>query len=234
MSVSIIIPAFNEEQRLPKTLARLHEYLDSAGEEYEVIVVDDGSSDSTRDLVNQTAEAWPKLKLVSYGRNQGKGYAVKQGMLAAVGEHRILSDADLSAPIEEMVKLRAKLYQNCQVAIGSRGLRDSQITTHQDIRRELMGKTFNFFFQLLAIRGIHDSQCGFKAFTAEAAQKCFGPLRTKGFGFDAEVLLRARKAGYKVAEVPIRWGHVEQSRVSKVRDSARMLWDLIWLRVKGV
>jgi dolichyl-phosphate beta-glucosyltransferase len=179
-------------------------------------------------------ETWPNLQLVTYGRNQGKGYAVKQGMLAAKGEHRVLSDADLSAPIEEMNKLRAKLEGRCQVAIGSRALRESEITTHQELRRELMGKTYNFFFQLLAIRGIHDSQCGFKAFTAEAAQKCFGPLRTKGFGFDAEVLLRAKKAGYKVAEVPVRWGHVEQSRVSKVRDSARMLWDLICLRIKGV
>ena len=147
-----------------------------------------------------------------------------------MGEHRVFSDADLSTPIEEVERLRARLQGTCAVAIASRALPGSQIDVHQPGRREVMGRTYNRLLRLAALRGLHDTQCGFKAFTAEAAVACFTPLRTLRFGFDAEVLLRARRLGWTVAEVPVRWEHKEDSRVSAMRDSIGTLYDLVRLR----
>jgi dolichyl-phosphate beta-glucosyltransferase len=145
--------------------------------------------------------------------------------------HRAFSDADLSTPLEELPRLRFHLEGNCQVAIASRA-GDAQIEVHQALRRELMGKTYNKLLQLLVLPGIRDSQCGFKVFTATAAEACFGPLQTQRFGFDAEVLLRARRHGWRIAEVPVRWRHVEASRVHPLRDASRMLLDLVLLRLR--
>lgn len=231
--LSVVVPAFDEAQRLPPTLARIREYLDAQNEEYEVIVVDDGSRDSTADLAEQVGSTWPQLSVIRLGRNQGKGAAVRAGMLQARGDHRLFTDADLSTPIDELPQLRAQLHDRCAVAIASRALPLSQIDVHQPGRRETMGRMYNRLLRVVALPGLHDTQCGFKVFTAEAAAACFGPLRTKGFGFDAEVLLRARRLGWTVAEVPVRWSHREDSRVSPVRDSARTLLDLLRLRLNG-
>jgi dolichyl-phosphate beta-glucosyltransferase len=163
-------------------------------------------------------------------QNTGKGAAVRLGMLSAKGEHRVFSDADLSTPIEEVERLRARLQGRCAVAIASRALPDSQIDVHQPGRREVMGRTYNRLLRVAALRGLHDTQCGFKVFTADAAVACFTPLRTLRFGFDAEVLLRARRLGWTVAEVPVRWEHKEDSRVSAMRDSVGVLYDLVRLR----
>jgi dolichyl-phosphate beta-glucosyltransferase len=167
---------------------------------------------------------------VRLGDNRGKGAAVREGMLRARGAHRAFSDADLSTPLEELDRLRERLEGNCHVAIASRDLPDSDIQLHQPRLRELSGKTYNRLLQLLVLPGIYDSQCGLKAFTAEAAVALFTPLKTSRFGFDAEVLLRARRLGWEVAEVPVRWRHVEASRVSAHRDAPRMLLDLLRLR----
>lgn len=231
--LSVVIPAYNESARLPATLVRLREYLDSAGEPYQVIVVDDGSSDDTVEQAEATAAGWPEMCVMRLPRNMGKGAAVRAGMLAASGEERLFTDADLSAPIEELPKLREHLTPTCQVVIGSRAVAGSVIEAHQPGRRETMGRVYNRLLQFVALRGLNDTQCGFKLFTAEAAQKCFGPLRTLRFGFDAEVLLRARRLGLGVAEVPVRWGHREDSRVSAMRDSARTLYELMVLRIKA-
>jgi dolichyl-phosphate beta-glucosyltransferase len=228
--LSIIVPAYNEEQRLPATLTRMREYLDGRDEPYELIVVDDGSSDSTLSMARTIAEGWPQMQVLALAENTGKGAAVRLGMLTAKGEHRIFSDADLSTPIEEIESLRARLQGRCAVAIASRALPGSQIAVHQPGRREVMGRTYNRLLQIAALKGLHDTQCGFKAFTAEAAIACFEPLRTLRFGFDAEVLLRARRLGWTVAEVPVRWEHKEDSRVSAVRDSVGTLYDLLRLR----
>lgn len=230
--LSVVVPAYNEAARLPATLVRLREYLDGSAEPYEVIVVDDGSGDGTAEVAEASAQAWPQLCLIRLQHNQGKGAAVRAGMLAAAGELRLFSDADLSAPIEELPKLRERIGPTCQVVIGSRALEGSLIEAHQPGRREMMGRTYNRLLQLVALRGLHDTQCGFKLFTAEAAQQCFGPLRTLRFGFDAEVLLRARRLGFGVAEVPVRWGHREDSRVKALRDSLRTLYELVVLRFK--
>jgi dolichyl-phosphate beta-glucosyltransferase len=228
--ISVVIPAFNERERIPATLERVREYLDESAEEYEVIVADDGSSDGTADFVAAAAQAWPQLSVMALGRNQGKGAAVRAGMLQARGEHRLFTDADLSTPIEELPRLRERLGGACQVAIASRAVPGATIDVHQPGRREMMGRNYNRLVQLIVLPGLHDTQCGFKVFTAQAALTCFQPLRTRGFGFDAEALLRARRQGWEIAEVPVRWSHRDDSRVSALRDSGMVLLDLVRLR----
>ncbi len=230
--LSVVVPAYNESTRLPGSLRRMREFFDAAGEEYEVIVVDDGSADDTYSSTATLAESWPQLRVLRFAENRGKGAAVRAGMLDARGEHRLFSDADLSTPLEELANLRARLKGDTTVAIASRALAGSQIEVHQQRRREMMGRTYNRLLQALVLPGIHDSQCGFKVFTAEAAVACFEPLRTMRFGFDAEVLVRARARGWRIAEVPVRWRHVEASRVNSLRDSSRMLYDLMRLRLR--
>lgn len=229
--LSLVVPAYNEADRLPPTLERLRAHLDARGEDYEVILVDDGSMDATAASAETVARSWSQLQVIRLPSNNGKGAAIRVGMLEARGEHRAFSDADLSTPLEELPRLRAHLDGDCQVAIASRA-GDAQIEVHQDVRRELMGKTYNVLLRILVLPGIRDSQCGFKVFTATAAEACFGPLQTPRFGFDAEVLVRARRHGWRIAEVPVRWRHVEASRVHPLRDASRMLLDLVLLRFR--
>jgi dolichyl-phosphate beta-glucosyltransferase len=233
--LSVIVPAYNEALRLPATLRALRVHLDGAGEEYEdyeVIVVDDGSQDGTADLAERECASWPQLRVLRQPENRGKGASVQTGMLAASGGLRLFTDADLSTPISELAKLREAIGGSTAVVIGSRAVADSRVEVHQPGRRELMGRTYNRLLQLLVLRGLHDTQCGFKLFTAEAAIACFTPLRTPGYGFDAEVLLRARRLGWNIAEVGVIWRHAENSRVSPLRDSLGTLVDLLklWLR----
>jgi dolichyl-phosphate beta-glucosyltransferase len=230
--LSVVVPAYNESDRIPATLTALRAYLDGAAEEYEVIVVDDGSADATVAFVEGVAASWPQMSVIALRHNLGKGAAVRAGMLAARGEHRLFSDADLSTPIDELPRLRDRLGDDCQVAIASRAVPGATIGVHQPGRREMMGRVYNRLVQLLVLPGLHDTQCGFKVFTAEAAIACFQPLRTMRFGFDAEVLLRARRKGWRIAEVPVRWNHKEDSRVSALRDSTGVLIDLVRLRLR--
>lgn len=227
------MPAFNEADRLPVSLVHVRAFLDSSGEDYEVIVVDDGSEDGTAAVAEAMATGWPQCTVRRLPRNAGKGAAVREGMLAARGSTRAFTDADLSAPIEQLPVLRRRLGGACQVAIASRGLPDSRVEVHQPGYREAMGRMYNRLLRLLVLPGILDTQCGFKIFTGLAATTCFGPLRTRGFGFDVEVLLRARRQGWTIAEVPVVWRHMEASRVHSLRDSSRMLYDLVRLRVGG-
>jgi dolichyl-phosphate beta-glucosyltransferase len=230
--LSVIIPAYNEAARLPATLRWLQSYLDDTEPHYEVIAVDDGSEDSTADQALAIAADWPRLRVLRLLENRGKGWAVRAGMLAARGDLRLFSDADLSTPIEELPKLRQRIGGATQVAIASRALPESRITVHQPWHREMMGRSYNRLLQLLVLPGLEDTQCGFKLFTAEAALACFEPLRTPGFGFDAEVLLRARRLGWAIAEVGVAWRHAENSRVSALRHSAVTFLDLVRLRLQ--
>ena len=225
--ISIVIPAFNEALRLPTTLDRVQRYLATAGLTAEVIVVDDGSRDDTAEVVQRYAQRWPQLKLVAAERNAGKGAAVRLGMAAARGRYRVFSDADLSVPIDDMEKLLPPLHAGAGVAIASRGLRDSQVELHQPWYRETMGKIFNRLVRIFVLGGVHDTQCGFKAFTAEVADRIFPVLQTRGFGFDVELLYRAQHAGYKIVEVPTRWINSPQSRVHPIRHSAAMFLELL-------
>ncbi|HWW08817.1 MAG TPA: dolichyl-phosphate beta-glucosyltransferase [Candidatus Acidoferrales bacterium] len=228
--LSVVVPAYNEADRLPASIVEMRRYLDSLGEEYEVLVVDDGSRDNTVEVVREAGRCWPQLQVIAQGVNLGKGGAVRTGMLAARGELRLFSDADLSTPMEELAKLRERIGGRCQIAIASRALPGSIIEEHQPGRREMIGRSYNRLLRVLALPGLRDTQCGFKLFTAEAAVACFEPLKTLRFGFDAEVLLRGRRHGWVIAEVPVRWRHREDSRVSPLRDSARTLYELVTLR----
>jgi dolichyl-phosphate beta-glucosyltransferase len=232
IGLSLVVPAYNEALRLPRSLVRLRQYLDAGREPYEVIVVDDGSEDDTAAVAERVAVEWPELEVIRLARNAGKGGAVRAGMLRARGAHRAFSDADLSTPIEELPRLRGRLDGACQVAIASRDVPGSRIEVHQPAWREFMGRTYNRLLRLLVLPGIRDTQCGFKVFTEPAAIALFEPLETMRFGFDAEVLVRARGRGIVIAEVPVRWRHVEESRVDSVGASARMLYDLLRLRFR--
>jgi len=225
--ISIVIPAFNEALRLPASLDRIEGFLKTSGLSAEVIVSDDGSRDATAEVVRQRAATWPQLKLVSSGKNAGKGAAVQLGMAEARGRYRIFSDADLSVPIDDLEKLLRPLRAGAGVAIASRGLKDSQVELHQPWYRETMGKVFNRLVWIFVLSGVHDTQCGFKAFTAEAADRVFPALQTRGFGFDVEVLYRAQRAGYRIAEVPTRWINSPQSRVHPIRHSTIMFLELL-------
>src|SRR5256712_4491288 len=227
--ISMVIPAFNEALRLPTTVDRVQRYLSKAGVSAVVRVADDGSHDATGEIVRQHARHWPQLRLVAAERNAGKGAAVRLGMAAAGGRYRVFSDADLSVPIDDMEKLLRPLHAGAGVAIASRGLRDSQVELHQPWYRETMGKIFNRLVRIFVLGGVHDTQCGFKAFTAEAADRVFPVLQTRGFGFDVEVLYRAQHAGYQIVEVPTRWINSPQSRVHPIRHSTAMFLELLAL-----
>ena len=233
MSVSVIIPAYNEAVRLPATLAATADYFAMRGEAFEILVVDDGSTDSTAAIAGKFAEQRPEIDVqcLSYGGNRGKGYAVRYGMLRAGGERRVFCDADLATPAEEyQVVLAAMDTQNAPIGIGSRPLRNSNLLVHQPWYREQMGRSFNAAVQLLAVPGVSDTQCGFKIFTADAAEAVFSRCRIDGFAFDSEALFIARRLGYSIAEVPIRWSHKDGSKVSMVRDGLKMLADLSRIR----
>lgn len=229
--LSIIIPAFNEEKRLPKTLEHLRQYLSSAPFSSEVLVVDDGSTDGTRRLVQEMVKDSPGLRLLVNERNRGKGYSVRQGVEEAAGELVLFFDADASTPIDQVEKFFPHFQDGADVLIGSRSLPDSDVRVHQPWYRETMGRTFNLFVRLLVLRGFVDTQCGFKAFTREAALSIFARQRLSGFSFDVEILFIAGKLGYKITEVPIVWINSPSSRVHPIWDSVRMLVELMRIRM---
>jgi dolichyl-phosphate beta-glucosyltransferase len=231
--LSVVVPAYNEQERIEKTLKRVAEYLNARGYTYEVLVVSDGSSDQTEAIVNTFASQHLQFQLLSYRPNRGKGYAVRYGMLHAQGEYLLFSDADLAAPIEELEKLMPCVQSDYEIAIGSRPLKESNLVVRQPFYREWLGRAFNKAVQLLAVKGIQDTQCGFKLFRREVAHEIFRLCRLDGFSFDFEVLYLARRLGYKIAEVPIKWMHQPGSKVRLLRDGPRMLRDLVWLRVTG-
>jgi glycosyltransferase involved in cell wall biosynthesis len=230
--ISVVIPAYNEERRIGASLTAITSYLDRGQENYEIVVVDDGSRDATAAAVEhaQTA-AGGRVRLLRMPENRGKGAAVRAGVLASRGAEVLFSDADLATPIEELAKLRACLSNGCDIAVGSRALDGSDIRVRQHPARELMGRTFNVLVRTLLLGGIRDTQCGFKLFRGPAARELFAAAKVDGFAFDVEILLLARPR-YRVAEVPVVWRHVEQSKVSPGRDAARMLVDVLKLSWK--
>lgn len=227
--LSIIIPAYNEERRLPRTLECVRGYLRRERTGTEVIVVDDGSSDGTAELVERMRAEMPELRLVSNGQNRGKGYSVRHGMLEARGRVALFTDADLSAPIEEAGKLLEAL-EAADVAIGSRALDRSLIEVHQSKARELAGILFNWMVRLFTGVRFKDTQCGFKAFAMPEARIIFEQQRIEDFGFDPEILFLAQRHGLRAVEVPVRWAHDSATKVHVVRDSARMFADLLRIR----
>ena len=226
--LSVIIPAYNEELRLPETLAAITEYLSRQPYAWEIIVADDGSHDATAALVRDFALRDARLRLLTLP-HRGKGSAVKHGMLAAAGQYRFLCDADLSMPIEFLERLLPALAPNADVVIGSREAPGAR-RVGEPRRRRLMGRAFNAMTRLLAVPSVADTQCGFKVFRGETAQSLFALQTLDGFAFDAEILFLARRYGFTVAEVGIEWHYRTESKVRPFRDSWRMLRDLLVIR----
>ncbi len=227
--LSVIIPAYNEELRLPGTLERIATYLSSCGREAEVLVVDDGSKDGTAAVAEYFRIKIPTLRVVSNGINRGKGYSVRHGMQEARGRIALFTDADLSAPIEEAGKLIDALESN-DVAIGSRAMDRSLITVHESPFREFAGIIFNKIVRIILWLPFVDTQCGFKAFRRERCGIIFEQQKIERFGFDPELLYLARHHGLRAVEIPVRWGHSPATKVSMLRDSLQMFVDVFTIR----
>ena len=234
-SISIVIPAYNEARRLPSTLDTILGYVSARGwEEAEVIVVDDGSTDGTAALAERTGDRRSKVRVIREPVNRGKGAAVRRGALEARHELVLVTDADLSTPIEEVERLNRCLFESrADVAIGSRAVVGSVIDRHQPAIRELAGKTFNLVARLVTGLPLRDTQCGFKLFTAKAAREIFARQRLDGFGFDVESLFIARRLGFSVVEVPVRWSNAPGTAVTLARgldafvDVLRVRWHAV-------
>jgi glycosyltransferase involved in cell wall biosynthesis len=229
-SVSIIIPAFNEEKRLPSTLATVKGYLATSSWEFsEIVVVDDGSRDATAEVARAAG-----VRVLRNPGNRGKGYSVRHGMLEAKGDWALFSDADLSAPIGELETLWAAAErEGAPCAIGSRALDRSLIGVHQPAFREQMGRVFNLLMRLETGLPFHDTQCGFKLFQTSAAREIFRRQRLDGFGFDVEVLFIAKRLGYRTLEVPVRWNDVAGTKVSMLLGAKGFL-DPLKVRWNGL
>ena len=227
---SVVIPAYNEASRLPPSLARVVEYLEARGTCFEVLVVDDGSSDGTAEAAAAVlAPLGERGRVLRNPTNLGKGASVRRGMLAARGARVLFSDADLSAPIEELEKLERALEAGAGVAIGSRAVDRALVEQRQPWARDLMGRVFNLIVHVFAVRGIRDTQCGFKLFAGEVVAPVFGRTRVDRFGFDVEVLALAQRLGVEVAEVPVRWRNSPGSRVT-LWQGARAFLDPVRVR----
>ena len=230
-ALSIVIPAYNEAERIEQTLETVRNYLRSQPLRAEVLVVNDGSRDRTGPLVAARAQHWPNLRLVNNPRNLGKGFSVRNGALEARGQVVLISDADLSAPIEEMPKLVDPILRGDRdLTLGSRALDRSLIGVHQSAFRENAGRLFNGLVQLLTGLPFRDTQCGFKAFRREPMLPVLARQRIAGFGFDPEILFLARTRGLRLQEIPVRWSHSEGSKVRLLQDGIRMALCLLLIR----
>lgn len=228
--LSIIIPAYNEAARIELTLERVLACVATRGWDAEVLVVDDGSTDSTPEIVERWMTTHPRLHLLRNPGNRGKGYSVRHGLLEGAGDVVMFTDADLSAPIEEAEFLLAALVEGADVAIGSRWLDKERQTAHQPMYRRFFGRCFNAVTRIAMRLPFKDTQCGFKAFKRPAAQVIFRLQRIERWGFDPEILFLARKLKLSVREVPVSWGHDERSRISYLKDGMRMLQDIFLIR----
>jgi len=233
VELSIVIPAYNEEPRLPASLARIAAYIRTSGRETEVIVVDDGSRDGTASAAESFRGEIPCLRVISNGENRGKGYSVRHGMLEAQGRIVLFTDADLSAPIEEADKLLAAL-ENHDVAIGSRAMDRSLIFVRQSLFREFAGIVFNAIVRLMLRLPFVDTQCGFKAFRREPCHIIFEQQSIDRFGFDPELLYLARHHRLRAVEIPVRWAHSPATKVNMFSDSLQMFLDVFIIRWNAI
>jgi dolichyl-phosphate beta-glucosyltransferase len=224
LALSVVIPAFDEAARLPGALDQVRAFFDARGGSYEVLVVDDGSVDGTAEIGRAHG-----ARVLANDGNRGKGFSVRRGMLEAQGALRLMTDADLSTPIEDFAKLAGAIQSGSDIAIGSRALDPAAVEVRQGAFRETAGRAFNLLVRLLLLPGIHDTQCGFKLFTAAAALQSFTPATQDGFAFDVEVLVAARRRALKIAEVAVRWRNDTATRVG-MGSGARAFTDLLTIR----
>ncbi|MDX8405514.1 MAG: glycosyltransferase family 2 protein [Mariprofundus sp.] len=231
MKLSVIIPAFNEASRLPATLKDAYSWLSAEMHEpFEIVVVDDGSTDGTADEVRALMGHMPELVLLQQAQNRGKGAAVRRGMLEACGELRLFMDADHATHISELTKVLPVVAQGADVVLASRQHPDSDIAQHQSWLREHMGKAFNLLMRTMVGLHMQDTQCGFKGFTAAAAEAIFSRQQLDGFSFDVEILFLANALGFTTAEIPVRWVNEPNSKVRMLMDPLLMFVDLLRIR----
>lgn len=233
---SIILPAYNESARITATLDKILAHSTERGWNVEVIVVNDGSSDRTAEIVLEYAKKHAALRLLENPGNRGKGFSVRNGMLHAKGDILLFSDADLSSPIEEADKLFAAIVNGADIAIGSRWIDSRLQIRKQPLHRRIFGRIFNLALRLILGLQFKDTQCGFKAFTRRSAQAIFPQQKIERWGFDPELLYLARKFGFTVSEVPVTWSHREGTRIHPLRDGVRMFVELLrirWYALKG-
>lgn len=231
---SVVIPAYNEELRLPSTLESVCNYLATRDGANEVIVVSDGSTDGTDRVVESAKAKYPFLKLLSYKKNHGKGFALRYGVLNSAGAVVLINDADGSTPIQELARLESEIKNGADVVIGSRALHSAETKVKTVWYRKIIGRTFATLVNILIVSGIADTQCGFKLFTREAADKLFSRQRSEKFSFDVELLFLARKMKMVIAEVPVNWTNTPGSKVNLVRDSLEMFLDIIRFRLMAL
>jgi dolichyl-phosphate beta-glucosyltransferase len=229
--LSVVIPAYNEAERIGPTLEAISSNLKKDNVDYEIIVVSDGSIDATEDIVRNYAKDNARVRLIDYSPNRGKGHAVRTGILEARADDVLFSDADLATPIEDLGKLRQAAKDRYEVVIGSRALKDSVIIGWRPWYRELSGKVFNMIIRLLAVPGIHDTQCGFKYFTGGSATRIFSATRLDGFGFDVEALYLARKFGFNIGEIGVHWQNSPATKVSVIKHTLPMLIEVVRVRL---
>lgn len=233
--LSIVIPAYNEALRIGSALEKIRHYVESKTFPVELIVVDDGSTDSTADLLAEAAARYPALRILRNDRNRGKGFTVRRGVLEAQGKFVLFTDADLSAPVEEADKLLAALESpGADAAVGSRALNRELIGVHQPWLREFAGRCFNLLVRLFTGLKIRDTQCGLKLFRRASTRRAFELQRVEGFGFDPELLFLIERLGGRVVEVPVRWNDNPATKVHFLRDAARMFLDLVVLRWRAI
>jgi glycosyltransferase involved in cell wall biosynthesis len=230
LTYSIVIPAYNENQRIEATLEKVLAHVAKMGWTAEVIVVNDGSCDSTPEIVRAWSHKNPIVRLVENPGNRGKGYSVRNGMLEASGDVLLFTDADLSSPIYEANKLISAVKQGADIAIGSRWLRTELQTERQPLYRQLFGRIFNLLLRIILGLRFKDTQCGLKAFTQRAAQAIFPKQRIERWGFDPEILFLAKKTGMLTVEVPVEWAHDERSKIHPLHDGIKMFLELVRVR----
>jgi glycosyltransferase involved in cell wall biosynthesis len=230
LTYSIVVPAYNESGRLRPTLDALLRFIQEENWDAEILVVNDGSKDDTAQVVREYGKLHPQVLLLENPGNRGKGYSVRNGMLHARGDICLFTDADLSSPIEEARKLLAALAQGADVAIGSRWLKSELQTERQPLYRQAFGRIYNLVLRIFLGMRFVDTQCGFKVFTRNAAQRIFPLQRIERWGFDPEILYLAHRAGLRIDEVPVVWAHSEGTRLNPVRDGIRMFGEVLRIR----
>ncbi len=232
--LSIVIPCYNEQDRLPATVGAIRRYMAERGLDYELILSDDGSRDGTADVIAGAMQESANVRMVKLPQNRGKGRALAEGVAVTRGDRVLLTDADLSTPIEELPKLEARLAAGAGIAIASRSIKGSRIVISQPIYRVLMGKTFNLIVQVLLLPGLWDTQCGFKLFRGDLARSVFADLKTDGFGYDPEALYLAKSRGERIDEVGVVWRHSAPTKVAALRSSFDMFKDVIRTRFRKI
>jgi len=228
--ISIVIPAYHEEGRLGRTLDQILDFIRQQTWDAEVIVVDGASQDSTADIVRGYAKNSGIVRLLEMPQNRGKGYCVRHGVMNARGKIILFTDADLSSPMEEAPKLLERLEAGADIAIGSRWMRSELQTTRQSLARQGLGRAFNLLLRMVLGLNFRDTQCGFKAFRQNAARAVFSRQKIERWGFDPEILFLALRAGFKVVEVPVLWGHDARTRINPVADGLRMVAETFCIR----